>query len=82
MYDVVGASISFNSQQYRRPQFTIANILVLHNKEKFILITRKILMIMKMFQANEYTAYFRLTLIGAFNALQFHHNSLNGAFTS
>lgn len=51
MYDVVGASISFNSLQYRRPQFTITNMQVLHNEGKFILITGKILMIMKMFQA-------------------------------
>lgn len=31
---------------------------------------------------NEHAACFRLKLIRVFNVLQFHHNSLNGAFTS
>lgn len=31
---------------------------------------------------NEHAACFRLKLITVFNVLQFHHNSLNGAFTS
>lgn len=57
-------------------------MLVLHNHEKIYLNNWNTDDNENVLSKNEHAACFRPKLIRIFNIIQFHHNSLNGAFTS